>query len=188
MSKYILLSIFVAACSGTGSSAVITEQPTAPSGAVSAVLQGAGGCVGPTCTMHFAAATSGDAVSFSSARCGDGSCPVRKARLTDAGRAKAREIGALLANIKLDENYGCPGCADGPTYVAVVHRADGSQSSHTFDPLASEDLPLAMRDASKLIESVSSALHRCESTDLAHVELDCAQLKAQDDGHPTGRP
>jgi hypothetical protein len=93
-----------------------------------------------------------------------------------------------LASIKLDENYGCPGCADGPTYVAVVHHAGGSKSQHSFDPLGPEELPQPLHDASALIESVSDALQRCASTELVQVEPDCAQRRDEDEGHPTGRP
>jgi hypothetical protein len=90
--------------------------------------------------------------------------------------------------MKLEENYGCPGCADGPIYVAVVHHAGQFKSSHSFDPLGPEELPQPLRDASALIDSVSSALERCESTPFVQVAADCARVRSQDEGHSTGRP
>jgi hypothetical protein len=130
--------------------------------------------------MHFAAEARGDTATFSSA--------TRSGRLTEAAQARARELGKRLAQLKLDDSYGCPGCADGPTYVAVVHHADGTQSRHAFDPMQLEELPSPLRDAAALIDEVDGAFARCESTTLIQIGSECAQRKERAEDIPTGRP
>jgi hypothetical protein len=186
LSPFIVAAALLAACSGPSTADSSSKLTGAAAVAkVTAVLDGAGRCVTSTCTMHFAADAIGDSASFSSTRCGDGSCPTKRGRLTAAAQGKAREIGGRLAQNKLEEGYGCPGCADGPTYVVVVHRSDGTKSSHTFDPFDPEEtLPQPLRDASALMDAVSGALGDCRSSDLLQVEPGCTLI----DDVPTGRP
>ena len=186
LNPFIVAAALLGACSGPNTTDSSDKLASAVAVAkVTAVLNGAGRCVTSTCTMHFAADAIGDTASFSSTRCGDGSCPTKRGRLTAAAQGKAREIGVRLAQSKLEEGYGCPGCADGPTYVAVVHRSDGTNTSHTFDPFdPDESMPEPLRDASSLIDAVSDALGNCKSTDLVQVEPGCALVEDA----PTGRP
>jgi hypothetical protein len=138
--------------------------------------------------MHFAAEARGDTETFTSARCGGGACPTKRGRLTEAAQTRAREIGKQLAQLELEESYGCPGCADGPIYVAVAHHQDGNSSSHSFDPMQPEELPPSLHEAAALMEAVTSAFQSCESTSLVQIGSDCAQLNERDEDVPTGRP
>lgn len=130
--------------------------------------------------MHFAADARGDTATFASG--------TRRGRLTETAQAKARELGLRLVQLELADNYGCPGCADGPTYVAVVHHASGASTSHSFDPMQPEELPAPLREAAALMDAVTTALERCESTNLVHIGPECAQLEERDEDVPTGRP
>jgi hypothetical protein len=189
--ELLALSALLVACSSSSAPeprASLQAPPIQAPAVEVAVLQGAGSCVGPVCTMYFAAEARGDTETFISARCGDATCPASRGRLTEAAQAKARELGKQLAQVKLEEVYDCPGCADGPIGVAIVHRPDGKQTSHTFDPMHPEELPPPLRDAAALMEAVASAFDSCESTSLIEIGPECAQLKKQDEDFPTGRP
>jgi hypothetical protein len=130
--------------------------------------------------MHFAAEARGDSATFTRG--------ARAGRLTEAAQARARELGKRLAQLELEESYGCPGCADGPIYVAVVHHPSGASTSHSFDPVQPEELPPPLREAAALMDAVTSAFQRCESTSLVQIGPECAELKEREDDVPTGRP
>jgi hypothetical protein len=194
MSKHVMFCILLAACSTRTETAVDVPreppeaiQPAAPA-PVAATLSEAGNCVGHTCTLHFVAHARGNTSTFTKKRCRDATCPVRSGELTAAARSEVRKLGSQLAELTLEPVYGSPGSADGPVYVALVHRADGTESKHLIDPMEPDLLPPQLREASNLIEAVSDALGRCESTTLIQVGTECAEAERRDGEHAIGRP
>jgi hypothetical protein len=138
--------------------------------------------------MHFAAHARGNTSTFTKQRCRDATCPVRSGQLTAVAQSQVRKLGTQLADLTLEPVYGSPGSADGPVYVAWVHRADGTESKHLLDPMEPDLLPPQLREASDLIQALSEALGRCEPTTLLEVGTECAEAERQDGDHPIGRP
>jgi hypothetical protein len=133
MMKHVILGFALAACSAPAETATAPQrepltarEPAAPAH-VTAMLNGAGSCVAHTCTMHFAVHARGNTSTFTAKRCHDATCPTRSGQLTTAAQSEASKLASQLAELKLEPVYGSPGSADGPIYVVLVHRADGTE-------------------------------------------------------------
>jgi hypothetical protein len=185
MRRVLLVGLLcVAGCSGSARTETASEPASTPK---AAHLEGAGRCRAATCTFHFATHATGDTQTFSFTPCARDDCPERRGRLTAGAQAQMRALAERLGQERFERGYGCPGCVDGPTYVVVIHRPDGSESSHTIDPLKPEVLPPALRDAAKLIEALVSSIGRCEASELLQLEPDCKQIMQDDESDPTRR-
>lgn len=93
--------------------------------------------------------------------------------LTPTGLAAAEEIALALADVALDDVYGCPDCADGGAAYVLLER-DGQQSRHAYEFAAPPDV-LAAADA--FLADLMAALDGCEATEHLVPADDCEPLQ-----------
>lgn len=153
-----------------------------------AQLEGIGTCVTPICTLHFAVQATGDVDTFSVARCSPPACQSWTGKLKPTAQAKLHELAGRLIKERFEPAYGCPGCTDGPTHEVVIHHPDGRVLSHKLDPMRPDQAPPLLVEASKLIDTFTDALYRCEASALFEPAPDCKQIMEVEMKRPAGFP
>jgi hypothetical protein len=144
--------------------------------AVPAHLDGFGKCRASRCELNLAAHATGDAATFSFARCAEpgAGCTEQRGQLTEPALTHVRALAERLQAEDLRPAYGCPGCTDGPIHELVLHHADGSQTRHLVDPTQAELLSPTLREVESLIAAVVDAAATCRGTELLTPEQGCA--------------
>ncbi|MEZ4472669.1 MAG: hypothetical protein R3F60_18170 [bacterium] len=96
-------------------------------------------------------------------------CTRHPGTLTPTSHARIRTLAAALVGVELQEQYGCPDCADGGA-SSVLLRRGGVESKHTYET-GNPPAELAALDA--LVQGLLGDLARCESTDRVTVFPGC---------------
>ncbi len=93
-------------------------------------------------------------------------------RLTDAGAARAEELATALADVELQEVYGCPDCADGGACTVSLVR-DGAASTHSYD--CSMGPPDVLADADAFWQPIIRDLADCRENEWVTLpaDVDC---------------
>jgi hypothetical protein len=89
--------------------------------------------------------------------------------LTAEGLARLDDAVAALADVTLEDTYGCPDCADGGAAYVVIATGDG-ESRHAME---FGNPPEVLADVYDLSTAVMSALESCEASALVEVAEDC---------------
>jgi hypothetical protein len=89
--------------------------------------------------------------------------------LTAEGLARLDDAVAALADVTLEDTYGCPDCADGGAAYVVIATGDGV-SRHVME---FGNPPEVLVDVYDLSTAVMSALESCEASALVEVAEDC---------------
>lgn len=98
-----------------------------------------------------------------------GDALVTTGRLTDAGRRRLADVEAALAEVDLEERYGCPDCADGGASWVDVTTASGTKRS-VYDYLGP---PEVLVDADGLAQLLIETLSTCTASEVARPSDDC---------------
>ena len=193
MKSTLLILIALAGCNGATNDAPAPNEPAtaapikAPLAPIAAHLENAGSCMGAKCTMHFAQLTTGNADTFSWSVCtepADG-CVARTGKLSSSAVNQMRALAAQLEREQLQPRYGEPEGNDGPTYVIVLHKADGSVSEHVVDPFHVDGLPEPLKQASALLDGASNSMSECKASELIIPNTNCSELRKHEP--PQGR-
>lgn len=189
------LFCFAAACStsrdgtlGSSSDDAPPDQPLAEVVYKPAQLDGAGQCLDPVCSLHFAVEATGDVETFSSARCAEPGCGSWHGKLTPKAQATLRELAGRLIKERFEPAYGCGRCTDGPEHEVIIHHPDGRVLSHTLDPRRPDKMPPLLREASTLIQTLSDTLDRCEASELLVPAPGCKEIAEIELKRPSGFP
>jgi hypothetical protein len=104
-------------------------------------------------------------------------CNVHVAWLTPRGREVFAAMRDKLQAASLAAVYGCPGCADGPTYGVVLPTGPGLASSHhRYDPMNLTSVREALREAHTLLDGLRQAVEGCISNEWVEIVGTCEVL------------